>query len=460
MEVRRGEHTTDSGTAESGMIRRRLAHLRQSLLWSRLKSIAHLFAGNWSNTLLMLVGTTIAARALGAEIYGVFALVLTVGRLCERLVRFESWQPLIRFAANEELDFNNERMASLFLYGLLLDIGSALLAALLTLCAGYLLLPVIDLRPEDMPLVAIYAVAIALNIRGFPTAALRLNGQFKMLAYLQMFSSIVRVLLAFLALELGMGIMAFVLIWTFAQALDAILFLAVSFRSLRQQGVSNPLTAEWRGLTEKFPGFMRFAWSSNLSSTLRTLTQEADTLLVGALAGASSAGFYHISKRIAKVAMQVGAIIQAVIYPDMARMWAKLEISAFRAMTSRLQLALAGAGIAILGVTLLIGKPAIEFAFGSKFLDVYPLLVAQLIAVILILHAAPSRSALLAMNRSGLVLGVAICSTAVFFAVAFFTIPSYGAMGANIAHIAFGCLTVVAMDLAWWRGSRQADSGA
>lgn len=426
------------------------------VLRPRLFSIAHLLSGSGANAVIMAISTAIAARTLGPQAYGILALVLTIGRLSERLLRFESWQPLINFAAQPQVERDPVRMSELMLYGLLLDIGSALLAALLAVAAGYALAPVIHLAAKDMPLVAIYALAIAINIRGMPTAALRINGQFRTLAYVQLLASLLRLGFAIVALFLGLDLLAFITIWTVAQILDSTLFVYLGFRTLRRVGIPNPLRANVRNLGSKFPGFMGFAWSTNISSTLRTFTQEADTLLVSAFAGPNAAGFYHIAKRIAKVAQQVGAMIQTVLYPDMAKMWARSQFVAFRRITARVQFALAGAGLAILGTVWLIGDFLIDMVFGKDFGAAYPLLLTQLIAVVLIMHAAPSRSALLAMNRPRFVLVTASISTVLFFAVALFALPRFGAIGANYGHIAFAGFTAIAMDLAWWRGSRAA----
>jgi O-antigen/teichoic acid export membrane protein len=416
-----------------------------------LKSILHLVSGSSGNAVLMLVSTTIAARSLGPAAYGVLALVLTVGRLSERLLRFESWQPLIRFAASEEVANDNKRMSELYLYGLFLDIGTALLAAVLTIIVGYALMSVIGLKPEHMPLIAIYAIAIAVNIRGVPTAALRFDGKFRTLAYIQMLSSILRLILAAIGLYLGFSLLEFVIIWTVCQALDSLLFLWLGMRVIRKKGIPNPLRANPFGLKDRFPGFMSFAWSTNVSGTLRTLTQEADTLLVSAFAGTAWAGFYHIAKRIAKVAQQVGSMMQAVVYPDMARMWAQKDFKIFGKMIKRIQLVLGLVGVSFLAAFWLVGDWVMHTLFGPEFVQAYPLLVAQLLAVVLIMHAAPSRSALLAMNRPGFVLWVAIASTALFFLTAWLTMPIYGALGANFAHIAFAALTAIAMDIAMWR---------
>jgi O-antigen/teichoic acid export membrane protein len=120
-------------------------------------------------------------------------------------------------------------------------------------------------------------------------------------------------------------------------------------------------------------------------------------------------------------------------------------------MIKRIQLVLGLVGISFLAAFWLVGDWVMHTLFGPEFVQAYPLLVAQLLAVVLIMHAAPSRSALLAMNRPGFVLWVAIASTALFFLTAWLTMPIYGALGANFAHIAFAALTAIAMDIAMWR---------
>ena len=420
---------------------------RSELLRSRLGSILHLLTGSIAVAALMALSTVVAARALGPQAYGILALVLTIGRIAERVFRFESWQPLIRFGTQPEIESDAQALGRLFLLGLLLDLGCALLAAGVMLGAGYFLMPLVGLDQSQFHLLVIFAPAIAFNIRGMPTAALRMAGQFKRLAYFQLFSATLRIALAGMAYYAGADIAAFLAIWMVAQLVDTMLFAGLAQRALKRLGVDNPLRAGTKGLIGDFPGFMGFAWSTNASSTLRTLTQEADTLLVGALAGPTSAGFYHIAKRFAKVAQQIGQHVQAVIYPDLSRMWARERFADVRSIKLKVQALLAAIGLLILGVTWTLGEPMVEWVFGDDFGMVFSLLLTQLVAVILIMVAAPSRSTMLAMNRPGAVLGIAIAATAVFFAIAFLAIPAYGAIGANYAHIAFAGLTVIALEI-------------
>lgn len=416
-----------------------------------LTQIGHLLSGNAMSSLLMLISTAIAARAMTTEKFGIFVMVLTFVRLVERIARFESWQPLIKFATDAEVDGDRDRLARLYLYGLLLDIAAALVAALAALALVALFGPLIGIPDGYLELVAICCVGTLFNITGMPTAALRLAGQFRTIAYSQLVAQVLRIVLAVICWWRALGVESFLIAWTAAQIFGAMIFLAFGFAALKAQSVPNPLLASPRHLRRDFPGFLSFASSTNLSMTMRTLTQEADTLLVGALAGASPAGFYHIAKRLAKLAQQVGAQAQAVMYPDMARLWAGGKFAELRLITLRIQRILGIIGLAVLIAVTLFGETLVTLAVGSKYDDIGPLLIAQVISVIFIMHTAPSRSVLLSMGRPQLVLCVAGLGTAIFFATAVFLIPSLGAMGASIAQIAFAGFTAAWMDIAWRR---------
>lgn len=428
---------------------------RSTLLRPRLVSLLHLLSGTFGSALVMMGSIAIATHALGARVFGIMVVVLAIGRTCERLLRFESWQPLIRFVAKAQQEgADPSTISRLYAYGLVLDIVGALASAVLAILAAWLFGPIFGLESEHVGLVAIYACAIACNVRGSSSAALRFCGRFRTLAYIQLVSSLLRLLVAALLLMGGAGLTAFLILWTVAQILDSILFNMVGLRTLAQAGIPSPLKADRRGLMTQFPGFLRFAFSTNLSSTLRTLTHETDTLLVSAFAGPGPAGLYYLSRRIAKVAQSAGDMIQTVVYPDLARIWASVARPAIGRFVRVLQAILAAMALVGLVSVWLLGKPVIEHGFGEEFLPAWPMLMAQLVAVGAILHAAPARSAMLAMNRPGYVLATAMLSTLIFYGAALFLLPRIGAIGANFAHIAFGLLTGLVLDLGVWHALR------
>ncbi|MWV27574.1 lipopolysaccharide biosynthesis protein [Aurantiacibacter rhizosphaerae] len=426
----------------------------KSVLRKRIESVLHLMTGSFGNAVIMIGSLALATRALGPEAFGVLAMTLAVGRVCERVVRFESWQPLVRYAATEEGANDPLRMSRLYLFGLILDVVGAVVAAVLSVIIAFIITSFFDFPKEMVPLVAIYAIAIALNLRGMSSAVMRMAGMFRTMAYIVFIAGILRLILAGIFYWAGAGLMTFVWVWTISQVVDALVYNFIAFRQLHKQGTPSPLRANPSGLMKDYPGFLGFAFTTNASSALRTITHEADTLIVGAFTDSSAAGFYHLAKRMAKVAMQSGEMIQMVVYPDLARMWVGQKKKQFRKTIAGVQGLLGVILAGIFLVALVIGKQLIEFAFGPDFVASYPILMAQLVAVFLIMHSAPARSALLAMNRPRFVLISAAVSTALFLGIAFYAIPIYGAIGASFAHIGFGLLNAIVLDTAMWGSSK------
>src|SRR3546814_17742117 len=68
-------------------------------LRTRLVNIAHLMSGNLASGLISLAAIALTARALGPASYGILALAIAYVRVVERLVTFQSWQPLIKYGA-------------------------------------------------------------------------------------------------------------------------------------------------------------------------------------------------------------------------------------------------------------------------------------------------------------------------------------------------------------------------
>lgn len=141
------------------------------------------------------------------------------------------------------------------------------------------------------------------------------------------------------------------------------------------------MSAPLRGITAKFPGLWKFAISANLSLTIRSSANELDTLLVGYLADPTSAGLYHIAKRIGRIAQQAGVQVQAVLYPELARAWATKAVGAFHRAVAQMQGLLLAFGLLLIGGLYLLIGPLLTWAAGPDFAAAGPLVVVQSIAV-------------------------------------------------------------------------------
>lgn len=424
----------------------------------RLTNIGHLLSGNFVSGLVALIGVAIAARSLGAVSYGILALVISYARIVERVMRFESWQPLIKYAAGVEGPDAARELRLLYAFGLRLDVAACLLAAATSAVLAMVAGPLFGLSEAHLQLVYIYSLALAFNVNGMPTSVLRLGNKFRTIAYVQVTGNVIRVAWCAVGLWQGASIAFFAWAWAGSQIAGSLLFLALAWIEMHRQGIRGVLTAPWRGITSRFPGIMGFAWSSNLSMTLRSSAHDLDVLLVGALADPAAAGLYYIAKRFAKMVQQINAQVQAVLYPDVARMWVAGKLEAFIRAIVQIQVMLAAfCGLAFLGV-LLLGHWLIILGPGKDFLGAQPLLLVQIVAVWLTTHSAPSRTAMLAMGLQRSVLIIAFYATVVFQVTLLALVPLIGPMGANIAHVLLALICAIAMDAQVRRGLKKARS--
>src|SRR3546814_13462065 len=100
------------------------------------------------------------------------------------------------------------------------------------------------------------------------------------------------------------------------------------------------------------------------------------------------------------MAQQIGVHVQAVLYPDVARLWAAGAIQEFRRAILQVEVMLAAFGIAVVLLLLAAAKPILLYTARPAFLGAAPLMIVQGIAVAAMLRSFPARSALLAIGRA------------------------------------------------------------
>jgi O-antigen/teichoic acid export membrane protein len=425
------------------------------MLRRRLAGVGHLVTGNFAASMIGFAAFALTARAIGAEGYGTLALIYAWTRAIERLTAFQSWQPLIKYAAGLDAKTQRNELAALYKFGLVLDGAGALSAFLLSAGIAWFAGAYIGLSADTRGLIVLYSITLLFHINGMPTAVMRLAARFRMLAYGQVVGAIFRFACCFAAYVLGGGLVAFALIWMAVQVFSSLLLLVMALRELRRQGIVGLFDAPLRGITARFPGLWNFAWSGYLSLTIRASAQEFDTLLVGALADPVSAGMFHMAKRIGRLAQQAGVQVQAVLYPDVARLWAKGAVEDFLRAIQQVEFLLGAVGIALIGFFWIAAEPVLRWTAGPEFVAAAPLLLVQSIAVASSLAGIALRSALLVMGKQQQLLYLMLAGTAAFYATALLLIPSIGAMGANFAHIALSAISLVGMFIIFRRALRQ-----
>lgn len=426
----------------------------------RLKGVSQLMSGNAVTGLIAVAAAALAARALGATDYGILAMIISFTRAIERLVTFQSWQPLIKYGA--ELD-SRERLPdlrALLKFGLMLDVTGAVLAWALATAVALAGERLFHWSDAINAVIVIYCLQLLFNINGTATAILRLYGRFSTVAFVPLLSSTVRLALCGIAFVKGASIETFVLIWMGTNILGWLTLLAVAFQELRRREVRGVLRAPLKGIAGRFPGIWGFAWTTNLSFTIRSSAEEVDTLLVGSLADPASAGLYHIAKRFGRLTQQLGIHVQAVLYPDVARLWARGAVDTMMRAVLQVELLLAACGLLAILLVIPIAEDLLRWTAGTDFVAAAPLLIAQMVAATLMMTGFGARSALLAMGHQRHILWTVIVAITGFYATALLLIPAIGALGANVGHIVLGLIWLIGLTFHLRRAMKQASREA
>jgi O-antigen/teichoic acid export membrane protein len=410
----------------------------EASLRSRLLSIGHLLTGNLLGTIVGMLGFLVTARALGVTDYGVLALTYSYTRAVGLLVGFQSWQPLIKYGAGLEGPEHLDDYRSLLKFGLVVDVSAAFLSYLVAVGFAVLFGPLVGIGENTLEQVIIYSTVLLFQINGLPTAIFRLAGRFRLVAYGSVVGAVVRLALCVAGLLAGSGLLYFVVAWTLSQIIGSVVVLALALLEIRRQGMRGLIRAPLRGVTKRFKGLLSFTIGSNVELTVRTSASEFDTLLVGAFASPAGAGLYHIAKRLGRLVLQIGVQVQAVLYPDVARLWAKGDLTMFRRAVLQTEIMLAAFGLVMVVCTTLAIQPILDLMVGAEFEGAGPLAIVQMIAVAITLSGTALRTALLATGRQLAVLKTVLVSTLMFHATALTMIPLIGAMGANIANVVMG----------------------
>ncbi|RJF93888.1 lipopolysaccharide biosynthesis protein [Sphingomonas cavernae] len=425
----------------------------------RFVNVGHLLSGNMVTLVLSFGAVALTARTLGPTQYGMLALIISFAQAMEMLVSFQTWQPVIRFGAGLEEAGRDDDFAALCKFGFLLDFSAAaaswIVALALMLAAGQFY----GWSGEIYTLILIYSATLLFKVNGAPVGILRLTGRFRSVAYLQAVSMAVRLSLCVVAFLQGAGMLTFVLIWASTQILGSLLLIATSLRELARRGLKRVFHARVAGITERFPGIWGFTWSTNFSLTLWSSAQQLDTLLVGALADPAGAGLYHIAKRISKTFLQAGAQLQAVVYPEIARLWNTDKLGEFRRVVLQSEFMLAAFGLAAWAFIALFAGPLIRAFVGPEFAAAAPLLIVQMFAVTLALTSSIKRAALMSMGQARQLFVAVLVVVPIFHASAILLIPRMGPMGANLAHLIMATLWIIVLHVMFRRAFQRGSDG-
>jgi O-antigen/teichoic acid export membrane protein len=434
------------------------ALLRDDLLRRMLRNTSYLVTGTAGSSFLALVALALTARALGPELLGILAMIQAFAGMVDR-ARIETSPALIKYGAEALEEERYDDFKSLMKFGFLVDIGSALFAAMVAVGSVFAAGWWFAWAPETMQMAGLFSVSILFRTSSMPTAALRLFNHFGLDAVQDVATNVVRVLLVGIAYLAGAGLWTFVLITMAAQILNSVVLTIVGWTVLRRQGYRGVMTSSCKGIRRRCPGIWSFIWSINASNIARRSTREVDILFVGGVLDPAAASLYHVAKKLGEIMVLVAAPIQNAVYPELARLWARAEALRFRRTVTQIDIGSGGLGVAFLMVVVFNADLLVTLTMGVQFTAAAGPLILQTIGVVVSLFGTALRPALFSMGMQVRLLQIVAMSTICFYVTLLIAVPAFGLYGAPVAHIVYNLVWLIAMRAALSEGFRQGPSG-
>ncbi len=399
-----------------------------------------LLGGRGFNAVLSLVYLAIAARTLGTDGFGHFALIIALGQAVTGFSSFQTWQFIVRWGANPDnpgVDLARAREATGFavaLDGVSMAVGT-LASALLVLTAPLWL----DVPPQLMWLTFIYCVISLLTIRTTPTGMLRLHSEYGKATWAEAVQPVIRAGGAVLAWWMMPDVTGFIAAFAASEIFTAIALWVVA---ARVQPV--PLSSiSLKAIPARHKDAWRFVLSTNMSGSLAVAGKQVMILLVGTFGGAYLAGGFRIANQLGVALIALAQTISKAILPELVQSRdGAVEIARRMANIAAI------AGVTAVVTAILFGREGLGLIAGDEFKGFYWAMIILSIAGAVELVGASLESLLISAGKAHVAFLVRLFPTILALLMLELAIDWKGAQGAGFAVLGSSVLTVVGFYLA------------
>jgi O-antigen/teichoic acid export membrane protein len=395
------------------------------------RNLGWLLASRSVLAVLSLFYLGIVTRALGVVGFGRFALITGAAQTLATLVAFQSWQVVVQYGVGPLARSDQRALARLFRGSAVLDFASAVVGCLCAVVILELWSEALGIGPTLKRATLIFAIVQVITIRSTPLGILRLRDRFSLAAIADSVTPVTRFVGAILVWVIHPTVQGFLVAWGIAEVLtSATYWWMVASRGdwaliLRGRGV--------RRLAADYPGIVKFALSTNASSTLGLSSKQVPLLLVGAVAGPAAAGVFRLAAQIAQALAKLSQLLARAAFPEVVRAVKDASPRDLGRILSRLFLASGAAAIVILLLIMALGKPVLTLVGGHDFRSAWPILLWLAAAGCLDLATVGVDTVMTALQRAGTVFAIRAAGVVVLFVAAFALTPHYGTTGVAIA---------------------------
>ena len=406
-----------------------------------------LLGGRTVNAVLSLAYMAIAARALGVRELGVLVLIQAFAQFLGDVVKFQSWQTIIHYGTKPLDDGEARPFQRVLRFTLVLDMASTILGITVGIIGSFLFAGRLGWTPQEAPYAAVFMFTIAFMVSATPVGLLRIFDRFDVMARQAALIAFLRFLGSLAAVVLMPTLIGFLCAFALGTVGSWLYLAGSALGELRRRKLLTDFS--WRGpLSEGMPGVWRFAWNTNLTTTLEVAFTHAATLLVGGLVGPTQAAFWRVGRQVADAIAKPAKLLTPALYPELARLRAEQRHGAMWRLARQVGLLAGGVGLVLLAVSAFAGPPLLAAVMGPGFAPAATVMTWQVGAAVIGVFALPLEPMLISLGKPGLAVRVRLTVGAMFLAILPWLVTTFDLIGAGAGLVA--AAGALALGMLWF----------
>ena len=419
-----------------GVLRRALPGIAQQRLSDSDRRVARqtFWTGGVAGVefLVGLVQVAIAARVLGPEGYGEFAIIVAASSLVYGFVCIPGGHTVITFASRSVAEGLYGQAANVLRFAMATSLGMSLLAygliVVLALAAGSWL-GIQEAHAEAFLLYSI--VGVVFSVRTETLAVLRLSDRMSYALIASAIGGLARIVVLVAVFRADGGLVGIIFAYLVGSVVEAMGLLVAAGVSASDAGLKDLL----RSWSIRVPSeLLRFHASMYGTAIIGTMNGHLDPLLVAQFTTASNVGLYRAARQIADMTRRPFRLLAGAVQPEFSRRWFAGDGAAVRRTATRFTIvSLALAAIAF-GMLAVFCEPIVRLVLGDEFSEVAPIVVILILGSFLGSVSAPLSVLAVATGRAWGSLAPVVAGLAAAVLAYVWLVPRFGVEGAAWAR--------------------------
>lgn len=428
-----------------------------------IKNFRKLFSANIISGVLGVITLTLVSRGLGPTVYGVAAVTISIGAFIEQVAGFQAWQAVTRYATQAQVEGDGQRFWRVVSLGLALDVFGCIVAASLGATVVVVFPSAMGLPEASAIVIALYMLSLAFAVSGTPVAVLRIYERYDTIGRVLIITAFVKLLLIVIASAFQLNLVNVLAIFALSMAGQHLFLVWVMMRLARREKGRIELASLRPIDIRSLPEFGSFIGSVYLSTTVRNISQELDTIILSAVSGPAIAGQYKLAKQYGSILLRAIDPAQQVIYPKFSTLVASKDFVPLMALCKRIMIFGAICSLIIYFLNIVFAEYIILKFLGDDFLLVPRFFSIFLIAILIFSTFFFLRPLVLSFGKPHAILAIYVAATLIFLIIYFTLKGSFGAYAMMIAQVGFYASWAIGMiwvSIKSWRASDLKQEGS